>query len=259
MIRLYKIKAMLYRDVRTLVRSKERLIDFLFFPVTNTLLWGLFAIYMGATSPETAMMLLMINIFWAFTYLSQSSANLQINMDVWSSSLNQLLISGINEIEYLIARFLYSGAASALIMILMGWMVGQFGLVLPPIHKLAYLVFVTYLASVVLGTLVVSLYVMLGKSYAFLSWSVMQLIIMLSAPFFPIDIYPRIIQKISKALPHTWLFESLREFIRSGTLNMGLVNKSLFLSVIYLILVIPFYLYVFKKSRKNGALVRLGF
>lgn len=257
MIRIYKIKAMLYRDIVSFAKTKERIVEFLFFPVTTTVIWGLFSNYFKAFSLETAMMLLIINIFWSFTYLSQSSGNLQINMDVWSRSLTQLLISGISELEYLVSRLVFSTVASIPIVILMLWIAGFFGFVMPALAPFTFLIIVCLLASTVLGIFVVSLFILLGRDYAFLSWTFLQLIILLSAPFFPIQTYPWFIQKITVILPHTWIFECLRNLASTGVINTHLVMKALITSMIYLFLVLPLYLYVFKRAKKTGSLIRL--
>ncbi len=259
MIRLYKIKAMLYCDLIILARSKERLVEFLFFPVTTTLLWGWFANYFRTFSLEAAMMLLIINIFWSFIYLAQSAANTQINIDVWSHSLNQLMVSGLNELEYLVSRLLFSLITSVPIMLLMLWVASFYGLVIPPLAPFTFLLCVSLLASTVSVIFIVAVLILLGKEYSFLTWSFQQLVILLSAPFFPIETYPALIQKISVVLPYTWIFECLRNLASTGLINIPMLSKALVISLVYLCLVIPFYIYVFRKSRKTGALVRLGF
>lgn len=258
MIRLYKIKAMLYHDLLILTKTKERFVEFLFFPVTTAIIWGLFANYYRGFSSEAATMLLIINIFWSFIYISQSSANIQINMDVWSRSLIQLLISGLNELEYLVSRLLFSTIASLPVIFLMLWVARFYGLVIPPLAPFTLLILVSLLASAVLSILVASMFILLGKEYAFLSWTFLQLIVLLSAPFFPVKTYPLIIQKISAVLPYTWVFECLRNLASTGLINLSMVFKALIISSAYLCVVLPFYLYVFRRARKTGALVRLG-
>ncbi|MBW2970789.1 ABC transporter permease [Candidatus Woesearchaeota archaeon] len=259
MLRLYKIKALIYRDWVTMSKTKHRIIEILFFPVTTALIWGLFANYFKAFSLETAMMLLVINVFWSFSFLSQSSANMQINMDVWSRSLNQLLVSGITEAEYIVARVLFSINVSLIILALMLWIISWFGFVMPALGPFLLLVFVTLMASTALGILIVALYIRLGREYSFLTWSFLQLIILLSAPFFPVETYPAFMHGFVRMLPHTWIFEALRGLATHGALTMSAVFRALMLSVIYLVIVFPFYMYTFRKARKTGALVRLGF
>ncbi len=258
MISIQKIKALLYRDFVILSKSKERIIEFLFFPLTSTLIWGLFANHFRQFSVETAMMLLIINVFWSFSYLSQSAANLQINLDVWSRSIYQLLVSGIHELEYLLARILFSIITSLVILISMLYITHWFGFQLPAILPFIYLIISTLLASSALCILIVSLYILMGREYAFLSWSFLQLIILLSAPFFPITTYPVWMQKVAYILPHTWIFETLKRLPETGSLDILLINRSATISIIVLCVVIPFYLYVFQKSRKSGQLVRLS-
>jgi hypothetical protein len=259
MIRWYKLKAMLYLDFINFTHSHERIIEYLFFPITSTIIWGLFANSIKEMSPGTAMMFLVINIFWSFSYLFQSSANLLINMDVWSRSLNQLLISGLSEDEFMLSRQLFACIASSAIIALMLVIAALYGFYLPSIWLVVLVSFVTMFASMVWGILVVALYIKLGKEYAFLSWSFMQLVILFSAPFFPITTYPWVIQKISMALPHTWIFEFLKQLSATGVSDASLLYRALVLSLAYLVIVYPTYKILFKKARKSGALVRLGF
>ncbi len=258
-MRWYKIRAILSRDILTFVKTKERLVEVLFYPITTTLIWGMFANYFSDISLETSMMLLATNVFWTFSYLSQSAANLQINVDVWSRSLNQLLVSGINEVEYIIARLIFSAAASTVILGLMMFIVSFFGFRFPALGPFVLLVLVTLLASMALSVLIFALFIMLGKEYAFLSWTFLQLIILLSAPFFPIEIYPVPIQYISKILPHTYVFNAVKTMAQTGRVPLNQVYLGLGISVAFLIVVFPFYLWVFKRARKKGQLVRLGF
>ena len=67
-------------------------------------------------------MFLLINIFWSFSYLFQSTANVQVNSDVWSHSLNQILVSGISDMEYLLARVVFATIASLFIIAVMLWL-----------------------------------------------------------------------------------------------------------------------------------------
>jgi hypothetical protein len=259
MIRWYKIKAMMYLDFINFTHSHERIIEYLFFPITSTIIWGLFANSIKGLSPGTAMMFLVINIFWSFSYLFQSTANLLINMDVWSRSLNQLLISGLSEDEFILTRQLFACIASSAIIALMLGIAALYGFYLPSIGLVVFISLATMFASLVWGILVVALYIKLGKEYAFLSWSFMQLVILFSAPFFPITTYPFIVQKISMILPHTWIFEFLKQVSANGTADVGLLYRALLLSLGYLALIYPFYKMMFRKARKSGALVRLGF
>jgi ABC-2 type transport system permease protein len=258
MIRINKILALLYYDIITYTKSKERLIEFLFFPITSTIIWGLFAKSIIGISKETAMMFLLINIFWGFSYLFQSSANIQVNTDVWSRSLNQLLASGISEMEFIIGRLIFATITSLLVICIMLSMAVSFGFSMPPLNQMMLLILATILASMIWCVVVLSLYITLGKDYAFLSWSFMQLVILFSAPFFPIDTYPFVLRGVARLLPHTWIFEALKELSRTGLLNMAIVYHAVILSAVYLVLLFPFYMYMWKKAKRSGALVKLG-
>ncbi|MFH1399501.1 MAG: ABC transporter permease [Candidatus Woesearchaeota archaeon] len=258
-MRLYKIRAMLYRDMISFSKTKERMIELLFFPVTSAIIWGMFARHYASFSMETGLMMLLINIFWSFAYTSQSTGNLQINTDVWSHSLNQLLVSGLSEVEYLVSRLVFSTVASLGVITVMTWVATWFGFVVPALPGYAWLIFACLLASSVLGILVVTLYLRLGREYAFLSWSFLQLIILLSAPFFPIETYPGFVQGIVRLLPHTWVFQAVRGLAATGLVDIAIVNRAVLISLLALVFVFPLYVRVFRYARQSGSLVRLGF
>jgi len=78
------------------------------------------------------------------------------------------------------------------------------------------MVLITLFPSIVIcalavATLVNGLVTLLGKSWAFLAWTMMQVIITLSSPFVPIEKLPHGFKEIALLSPFTYLFEFVRE------------------------------------------------
>ena len=107
-----KILALAYRDLLIIRRSKWRLVEIFYFPITTIVIWGLFALHSKALLIEAGVFVLIVNIFWNYALIAQSTVNMQLLEDSWSGSLKQLFLSGISEIDYVLARMFTSTVIS---------------------------------------------------------------------------------------------------------------------------------------------------
>ncbi|MBI4018528.1 MAG: ABC transporter permease [Candidatus Aenigmarchaeota archaeon] len=259
-MRLYKIRAMLHSDFIVLTNSKWRLIEHLYLPITSLIIWALFSASVKGFAAEAGLIILMVNIFWSFAYISQAAVSQELNEEIWSGSFKQIISTGITEFEYLFARMVLSLAVTTLIAGLMfGITLFFFNVSLIAEKSLLITAFLgaTFLASLGMATLVAAAMLTLGREYSFLSWSALQMFILLSAPFYPVSIFPGAVQVIAAAMPYTNVFEGMRTLITSGSVPLHYVTNSWLIAAAYFVLSLPIYRYAFRRARKTGALVRL--
>ena len=258
-LRWNKLKALIFRDFIILTRAKWRLVEAVYFPITTILIWGFFALYSRQIAIEAGLIVLVINIFWNFAYIAQSTANLQIMEDTWSGSLKQVLLSGIDEFEYIIARLITATIISLVVMILILFLAYLFT---PELFRqpllLAALTGITLIGSLALAVIVAAIYIATGREYAFLSWTALQLFILLSFPFNPVTILPKILQYIAYAMPFTFIFQAARTLATTNIISGALLAKSLLVVLLYFILGWPLYYLAFKRARKTGGLVKIS-
>jgi len=254
----YKVKALIFRDFLIFIRSKWRLVEFFYFPVTTVIIWGLFALYTRKFTAETGLMVLVVNVFWSFSYICQSTVNLQMNEDIWSGSLKQVLASGISEFEYIFSRIISSALISMIVMVIMLFVAGYFGFPvkdkLPPI---LFLTGITLLGSVALSVIIAAFIIFLGRDYAFLAWTILQLFILLSAPLFPVEILPPVLQVVAFFMPFTKLFVGIRELTGKGMVSSKTLLESAGVAFIYLCFSFPLYFRAFKRAKLTGRLVKM--
>ncbi|MBI2133193.1 ABC transporter permease [Candidatus Woesearchaeota archaeon] len=255
-MRLHKVFALLYRDLLIIRRSRWRVVELIYFPLTTVLIWGFFSVYSRRFSVEAGLIILIINIFWNFAFVAQSTANMQIMEDVWSGSLKQLLVSGISEVEYMVGRMITASIVSSIILALMVLTSLLFSSQQLYFNQQFIVISIlTLLVSLAMAVLVSAMIVSLGKSYGFLAWSALQAFVFLSAPFFPKETFPGVISAVSAVMPYTYIFESARALSYGESMPL----MAAFITVVaYSVLVWPIYIYLFRKARKNGNLVRLG-
>src|SRR3989338_920802 len=157
-MKLNRIKALIYRDSLILTRAKWRIVETIYFPVTTILIWGFFALYSETIAVQAGLIVLIVNIFWNFAYIAQSTANMQIMEDIWAGSLKQLFLSGITEFDYIIARLV---TATIMSLIVMALILGISFFFTPSIFlkpgELAILTLVTLIGSMALSVIIASI------------------------------------------------------------------------------------------------------
>lgn len=259
-MKMHKILALIYSDWLILKSNKGRIADVVYLPITTIIIYGMFVEFIKDKSLEAGLIVLIINILWQFAFLAQNHINMLINEDSWSGSFKQIMASGISGFEYLIARIFSSIMVSVIfifITLIMSIYLFDIPIILTEWKIFSLIIIATLISSIALSVFVAGCIIALGREYSFLAWSMMQLFVMFSAPFFPVSIYPAFMQPIVMVMPFTNAFESAR-LLMSGIGNFSVAINGLYISLLYLIISIPFYKYIFEKARKKGWLTRLG-
>src|SRR5437016_1946043 len=100
---LNRILALLKRDNTIMNRSKWRIVEWLYFPLSSLFIWGFFSIFAREFAAQIAFMVLIIQIYFEFAQLAQATANQQMMEDVWSGTFRELMLTPITSIEYLLS------------------------------------------------------------------------------------------------------------------------------------------------------------
>jgi len=260
-MKMYKVFALVYLDFKIFANAKGRLAEFLYFPITTVILWGLFSDFVKDMALQAGLVVFVVNIFWTFAYLAQSTVNMQVNEDSWSGSMKQIMITGLSEFEYLFARIISSTIVSLLVIaVMLGLAYYGFGLTLlaQNFYAIIMLSLITLVGSIGLAILVASIIFMAGIEYAFLGWTSSQIFLLLSAPFYPATIYPPVIQPLVWVMPFTAVFENVRFIVANGAIDSTLLGISIITAAAYVIFSLPIYYYVFKYAKKTGRIVRMS-
>ena len=260
-MKMYKVMALVYLDFKIFANAKGRLAEFLYFPITTVVLWGLFSSYVSGMALEAGLVVFVANIFWTFAYLAQSTVNMQINEDSWSGSMKQIMMTGLSEFEYLFARIISSAVVSLLvisIMLALAYYGFGLSLIATNFYSVLMLSFITLASSAGLAILVASIVFVAGIEYSFLGWTAHQIFILLSAPFYPASIFPPLMQPFVWIMPFTAIFENVRVLVGSGTIDSALLAVSIVTAIAYLAFSLPIYFMVFKYAKKTGRIVRMS-
>lgn len=249
MIRWRVVKALCERSFRGLLRDNGRLAELVIFPLSFLVIWGLF-FASGMVSREIASQLLVVNLIWSVASTFQSQANLTLMFDLWAREFAHILRQGVHMAEMTLAHLIFSTIIGlANLLLFCGAILWVFGGSGAEVMQFVKLFPQYYLASIGLAGLFGGVVINFGRSYAFVSWTGMQLLIMFSSPFSPVATLPAWFQPIVKLSPFTFIFEYVR-FGKTGDYLMGF-----FWALLYLVLGIFAAVYFYHRRRRGVGLM----
>lgn len=261
-MKFHRINALLIRHLYLYKRSIPRLMDVLFFPVWELLLWGFLSLYlnkMNLGNFSVVTVLLGAVIFWDLMSQSQRAVSTSFLEEVWERNLLNIFVTPLKIGEFL--------TASALVALVRIFAVGIILFILSTVlYHLNFLTFGFYLIPFlinllifgwVLGLFTVALILRFGTSAQVLAWSFVFLIQPFSAVFYPVSVLPKYIQYFSFILPTTHIFEGMRSVVTTGTMDSTKLLFAFGMNVIYVILVLWFFRRMFERVRERGSISKL--
>src|SRR5574341_2147470 len=258
-MKLNNIMAVVQNDARVIKRVKWRLLEITYFPLTTILIWGLFSLYSRQFAVEAGLIVLIVNLFWSFCQLAQQQANILIMEDLWSLSIKHVLVSGVSEFEYILAKLITSTSAAIVIGTILMLVANAFGAPLLANFKIVALIAgIALLGSLALAIGIAGTVMMLGREYGFLSWSMLQLFIFFSAPFYSPNIFPTSIRWITEFMPFTRIFEAARAIATNTPVQASMLWHAFLITATYFAIAWPYYYFCFKRTRKSGMLARIA-
>jgi len=109
-----------------------------------------------------------------------------------------------------------------------------------------------------LGMISTALILRWGQAAESLAWAVPFFIQPAVAVFYPVADMPAWSQPIAWAFPATYIFEGMREVMRTGTMNLTLLAQAFTLNMIYLTAAGGLFLWILRLTRKRGLLTKFA-
>jgi ABC-type polysaccharide/polyol phosphate export permease len=217
----------------------------------------MFALWTGKFASIAGTVALVVNVFWSYAYIVQSTINLSISEDAWYREAHHIFVTGIGKWEYLLARILFSLLISignlVLMLIITHLLFFNLSSILSPIILFTFL---TAVISVSLAILIAGLIFILGRDFTWLAWSALQFFILLSFPLSPLEILPTTFQTIAKTMPYGELFEGVRNVLFNKPWIENMFSACL-IAVAYFVIGLAVYKFGFDYSRKSGKFAKM--
>lgn len=257
-----RIKALTIRHLYLYKRSLPRLMDVFFWPVVSILMWGFLSVYLNNLnlgSINLVSILLGAIILWEILQRMQNAVAITFLEDVWERNFLNLFVTPLRVSEFLVSTVILGiiriFAVLIIMTILSVWLykfsIFSLGLILIP-YMLILLIF-----GFSLGVFNMAIILRFGTSAQILAFGLVFLLQPFSAVFYPVSAIPESFSWISYLIPSTYVFEGIRTSVTTGMIDYGLILNGLVISFIYLIVMLWFFVKMFKKVKREGRLLKL--
>lgn len=262
MIRLHRVSALLVRHLYLYKRSVPRIMDVIYWPFMDLLLWGFLTVYLQKAGLETVNVVAVVLgalILWELLQRAQGGISIAFLEEVWERNLLNIFVTPLTVWEFLASTFSLAFVRIVIIgtiMSMLAWLfyrfnILSFGLSLVPL-LLSILVF-----GWAIGLLTTSIIMRFGSSAQVLAFGFVFIIQPFSAVFYPVSALPPFVQPIAWALPSSHAFEGMRTIISGGTFPMGHLAAAFGLDILYLLLACVLFLRMFAYAKNQGSLSKL--
>lgn len=258
-----RVGAMVLRYWYLLRSSWPRLLELVYWPTVQMLMWGFLQLYIDQNASFFARAggtFLGAVILWDILFRGQLGFSISFLEEMWARNMGNLLMSPLRPAEFLAALMIMSVIrlaigmvpVSVLAMVFFGFNVYGLGLALAAFF--ANLI----LTSWAVGVFVSGVVLRNGLGAETLAWSLMFLMLPLTCVYYPVAVLPDWLQPAAWALPPTYVFEGMRELLIHRIFRADLMLQAFALNVVLFGVACVSYVGLLNASRQQGSLLQTG-
>ncbi len=258
-----RVGALMLRHLYLLRSSWPRLLELLYWPLVQMVMWGFLQTYLNQHSGFIAAAggtLIGAILLWDVLVRGQLGLSVSFLEEMWSRNMANLLISPMRSGEFLVAlmamsllRLLVSLVPVTLLAIwFFGFNLWSLG------FGLAAFFANLLLCGWAVGIVVSGLILRNGLGAEGLAWTLMFLLLPLCAVFYPVAVLPAFLQPVAWALPPTYVFEGMRAILFDHTFRADLMVEALIINAGLILVSVFVFLRLLDSARRIGSLMAIG-
>ncbi|WP_236571711.1 ABC transporter permease [Rhodovarius lipocyclicus] len=259
-----RIWGLMYRHLALYRRSMPRLIELMYWPILQMVVWGFITAYLAGEQNNVASaaagVLLGGVLLWEAALRSQMGFSLSFLEEMWSRNLGHIFVSPLRPRELVLALMALALARTLVAVLpamVLAWALYGFNILnLGPALVGFFAALVIMGWAVALG--VTSLILRFGQGAEALAWSVLFGITPFAAVFYPVSVLPAWLQPVAYALPAAHVFEGMRAALLEGRFDAGHMAAAFALDALWLAFMGWVFLSQLEASRDRGALLNIG-
>ncbi len=260
---LTRIGALVLRHLYLLRGSWPRLLELIYWPTVQMILWGMITQFLVTESvwvQQAGGALIAGVLLWDVLFRGQLGFTLVFLEEMWSRNLGHLFVSPIRPIEMVAAFMLMSlirtligvGGASVIAILLYHYSIFDMGL------PLIAFFFGLIVMSWALGLVVSALILRFGLGAESLAWFLVFALAPISGVYYPISVLPDWVEPIAFALPSAHIFEGMRAVLIDHVVRWDLLRHVFLLDAAYLVIGVAVFLLAVRIARQRGLLHQVG-
>lgn len=258
-----RVGAMALRYWYLLRSSWPRMLELVYWPTVQMVMWGFLQLYVDQNASFFARAggaFIGAVLLWDILFRGQLGFSVSFLEEMWARNMGNLMMSPLRPVEFVAALMIMSIVRLAIGMLPVSLLaMGFFGF---NIYGLG-LALVAFFANLILtswavGILVSGLILRNGMGAEGLAWTIMFLLLPLACVYYPVAILPGFLQTVAWMLPPTYVFEGMRALLIEQVFCPDLMAWALMLNVIYFTAAVFAFLKLLDSARRQGSLMQTG-
>ena len=258
-----RVAAMVLRYWYLLRSSFARLIELIYWPAVQMLMWGFLQTYLAGQASLYAQaggMLVGAVMLWDILFRGQLGFSISFLEEMYARNLGNLMISPLRAYEFVAALMIMSIVRLAIgivpVTLMAIWFFG-FNLWALGLALAAFFANLM-LTGWAVGIFVSGLVLRNGLGAETFAWSIMFLFLPLTCVYYPVAVLPPWLQAVAWSLPPTYVFEGMRALLIDHTFRAELMMQALALNIVLFSLAVLAFLALLASARRNGSLMQTG-
>src|SRR5262245_51865852 len=258
-----RVAAMVLRYWYLLRSSWARLVELVYWPAVQMLMWGFLQLYIGENASFFARasgIFIGAVLLWDILFRGQLGFSISFLEELYARNLGNLMMSPLRASEFISALMIMSivrlaiGMVPVSLLAILFFGFNLYGLGLALAAFFANLI----LTSWAVGIFVSGLVLRNGLGAETFAWSIMFLLLPITCVYYPVAILPPWLQHVAWALPPTYVFEGMRALLIEHVFRADLMWQAFGLNVGLLAAAVVAYLRLVDSARHQGSLLQPG-
>jgi ABC-2 type transport system permease protein len=260
---LQRIYALVLRHIYLWRSSVMRLVDSIYWPAVQMVMWGFMTQYLlpqASFVAQAAGVLLSGLLLWEVVVRGNLSLSIAFLEEIWSRNLGHLFVSPIRSWELAAGIIIASLLRTLLGMIpvsLLAWAFFGYSIYTLGLPLLAFFV-ILQMFSWSIGLAMSGLVMRVGQSAESFAWAAVFVLMPVSGFYYPISVLPNWLQVVAWGLPPAYIFEGMRSIMLEKTVHWDMLAVAFGLSAVYLVIGFQVFQWFFRSSRRAGSLLGQG-
>ena len=258
-----RIGAMVLRYVYLLRSSWPRLLELIYWPAVQMLMWGFLQLYLAQNAGYFARAggtFIGAVLLWDILFRGQLGFSVSFLEEMWSRNLANLMMSPLKPIEFVLSMMTMSVIRLLIGMVPVSLLaIAFFGFNLYSLGiALAVFFLNLILTSWAVGIFVSGVIIRNGLGAENLAWTIMFLLMPLTCVYYPVAVLPHWLQLVAWSLPPTYVFEGMRALLIDHVFRGDLMIQAFLMNVVVFAAGVCGFMLLLRSARRHGSLIQTG-
>ena len=261
---LTRIGAMVRRYWYLLRSSWPRILDLIYWPTVQMLMWGFLQTYVasagGGVFARAGGVFIGSVLLWDILFRGQLGFSISFLEEMYARNLGNLMISPLRPVEFVLSLMIMSLVRLSIGMVPVTFLaIAFFGFNLWALGFALAAFFVNLiLTSWSIGIFVSGVLLRNGMGAESLAWTIMFLFLPLTCVYYPVAVLPHWLQYVAWALPPTYVFEGMRALLIDHVFRADLMLEAFAFNAVLFAGASIAFLLLLRSAREQGSLLQTG-